>query len=130
MKKWLFRLIWLPALALAVLFLIANRQPVAISLDPFNADAPALTTYAFPLWAWLMVMLFIGLAAGSIGMWLSARPRRTAARADRRAVKDLRKEVTRLETALAEARKDHRPPEEGGDKAPGEPAPLLRSENV
>ncbi|MEM8770073.1 MAG: LapA family protein [Pseudomonadota bacterium] len=104
MKKWLLRLIWIPALALTVLFLVANRRPVAVSLDPVNAAEPALTTPAFPLWMWLMAMLFFGIAAGALGMWLSARPKRIEARADRRAVKDLRKQVTSLETQLREAR--------------------------
>ncbi len=61
MKKWLFRLIWVPVLVVAVLFLVANRTPVVISLDPFNPDNPVLSTPAVFLWVWLMLMLFVGL---------------------------------------------------------------------
>ncbi len=127
MKKWLFRVIWIPVLILTVLFLVANRQLVAVSLDPFNAEAPALTTPALPLWAWLMVMLFVGLGAGAFGAWLSARPKRVAARADRKRVRELSQEVTRLETRLRDAdaeRQAHR------TSVPSAEPPLLESEDA
>jgi type VI protein secretion system component VasK len=103
MKKWLSRLIWIPVFVIAVLFLVANRQMVALSLDPFSAVTPALTTPAFPLWLWLMAMLFIGLGAGALGVWLSARPKRSRARIEHRELKRLRVELAdtaaRLEAA-------------------------------
>jgi len=100
MKKWLYRIIWIPVFVVAVLFLVANRHPVSISLDPFSAEAPALTTAALPLWFWLMLMLFFGFAAGAAGMWISGRPRRQKARAEHRELKALRKELAAA--ALAE----------------------------
>ncbi len=127
MKKWLYRIFWIPVLVLAVLFLVANRQLVAVSLDPFNAEAPALTTPALPLWAWLMVMLFAGLGAGAFGAWLSARPKRVTARADRKLVKELRQEVTRLETRLRETDADR---EASRTSVPAAEPPLLESENA
>lgn len=127
MKKWLLRIVWIPVLVLAVLFLVANRQLVAVSLDPFNAEAPALTSPALPLWSWLMVMLFVGLAAGAFGAWISARPKRVAARADRKLVKELRGEVTRLETRLREADADH---EARRTSVPSAEPPLLESQDA
>lgn len=127
MKKWLLRIVWIPVLILAVLFLVANRQLVAVSLDPFNAEAPALTTPALPLWSWLMVMLFVGLAAGAFGAWLSARPQRVAARADRKLVKALRADVTRLETRLREADADR---EASRASVPATEPPLLESQDA
>ncbi len=103
MKKWLFRIIWIPIFVLAVLFLVANRQPVAISLDPISATAPALTTPALPLWLWLMTMLFIGFAAGAFGMWNSGRPKRQKAHAEHRELKALRKELAEATAKLAAA---------------------------
>lgn len=103
MKKWLFRLIWTPVLIVAVLFLVANRQPVAVSFDPISAAAPALTTPALPLWLWLMLMLFIGFFAGAAGMWLSGRPQRAKTRADRRELKILRRELSDAQAQLAAA---------------------------
>ncbi len=102
MKKWLSRIVWIPVFVIAVLFLVANRQMVALSLDPFSATAPALTTPAFPLWLWLMLMLFIGLGAGTMGVWLSARPRRHKARVEHRQLKRLRAEFADV-TAKLEA---------------------------
>lgn len=102
MKKWLFRLIWVPVLVVAVLFLVANRTPVVISLDPFNPDNPALSTPAVFLWVWLMLMLFVGLGIGSLGTWLSGREPRAQARDNRREIKALKKELAVM-TARAEA---------------------------
>ena len=131
MKKWLFRVLWIPALILAVLFLVANRQPVSLSLDPFNADAPAITSFTAPLWAWLMVMLFVGLGAGAFGAWLSARPGRVAARTNRKLVSELRKDVTRLETQLRESETK---PETNADarsgSVPATEPPLLESQDA
>jgi len=69
MKKWLYRIFWIPLFVLAVLFLVANRQLVAISLDPFNASSPAVTSLALPLWLWLALMLFLGVGLGAAGIW-------------------------------------------------------------
>jgi hypothetical protein len=103
MKKWLFRLIWAPVLIVAVLFLVANRQPVAVSFDPISANAPALTTPALPLWLWFMLMLFVGFFAGAAGMWMSGRPRRAKTRAGRRELKALRHELSETQALLAAA---------------------------
>lgn len=94
MKKWFFRLIWIPVLIFAVLFLVANRQLVAISLDPFNASAPSVTTMAAPLWMWLITMVFLGFTLGAVAMWISARPKRAKARAEHRELKSLRRALT------------------------------------
>ncbi len=93
MTKWLYRIVWIPVLVAAVLFMVANRALVAISLDPFNAEAPAVATPALPLWFWLMVMLFAGLGLGALGMWLSGAERRAQARDNRRALKAAQKEL-------------------------------------
>ena len=135
MKKWLFRLIWIPALLLAVAFLVANRQMVAVSLDPINAAEPALTTMALPLWAWLMTTLFIGFGAGSAGMWVSGRPRRVEARAAKKTVKELRKEITSLETRLRQAETGRAEAEHDENAITSVPSttsepPLLESKNA
>lgn len=113
MKKWLYRIVWIPVLAAAVLFLVANRGPVAISLDPFNAESPALATPALPLWFWLMAMLFAGVGLGALGMWLSGAERRAQARDNRRELKAVKKEL-----AAMTARADAAPKEEDSAEPP------------
>lgn len=87
--SWTFSLLF--ALALAV-FLVANRRPVAISLDPLNAAEPAIETFALPLWLWLVSALLFGFFLGALGMWASGAKRRQKAREDRLAITALRKE--------------------------------------
>lgn len=102
MKKLLSRLLWIPLFAIVVLFLIANRQLVAVSLDPFNAANPAVTTPAMFLWVWLILLFFIGFSVGAFGMWVSGRPRRYQARLERRELKAMRKDMKALERKVAE----------------------------
>lgn len=126
MKKWFYRILWVPVFIVAVLFLIANRQPVAISLDPFSAADPSVATPALPLWMWLIVMVLIGFAMGAAGMWLSAGEARSKARAEHRELKTLNRALTEerrrreeAEQALDAARRDDQPPLlEAGQTAP------------
>lgn len=106
MKKWLYRIVWIPVLAAAVLFLVANRGPVAISLDPFNAETPALATPALPLWFWLMAMLFAGVGLGALGMWLSGAERRAQARDNRRELNAVKKELAAMTARAGTAPKE------------------------
>ncbi len=115
MKKWLFRIFWIPVLIVAVLFLVANRTLVPISLDPFRPDNPAMSTPALPLWFWLMGMLFIGVALGAAGGWFSGRETRAQARDNRRELKAAKRELAALHAKLeTEERRDnpasHEPP--------------------
>ena len=107
--KWIYRLFWIPILTGAVMFLVANREPVAISLDPFKPDSPALSTPPAPLWFWLMTMLFFGVALGSVGGWLSGRPGRLRAREDRKALKAVNREVAALQAQLSTAESGNLP---------------------
>lgn len=95
MKKWVSRIIWAALAVLVTAFLAANRQPVAISLDPFSTDSPALATPALPLWLWLILAIFAGVFAGAAGMWASARPARRRAREEHRELRALKKDLER-----------------------------------
>ncbi len=114
MKKWLFRLFWIPVLAGAVLFLVANRTPVPVSLDPFRTETPALSTPAAPLWFWLVCMLFVGLGLGALGSWFSGREARAQARDNRRELKAVKKELAALSAKTAR----ETPPADEGPDAP------------
>jgi hypothetical protein len=81
---------------LLLVFLVANRQPVILSMDPFAPDDPAFGIGPVPLSAVLAIPLFVGYGLGAFGMWLSGAKRRRHAREQRRALRRLEEEVKAL----------------------------------
>ena len=83
----------LPPLTLATLYLaVANRHRVLFSLDPFNADDPALALDV-PLFVVVLFAMFLGILIGGASSWLRAGRGRSQARQTRREVKRLNEEV-------------------------------------
>lgn len=105
MKKILRWAVFIPIGALLVVFLIANREPVALSLDPFSTESPAIATPPIFLWVWLVLALLAGFFLGALGMWMSGRELRIRAKADRLELKALKKAA-----ADATAKRDSDPP--------------------
>lgn len=99
-KKILRWAVWTPIGAILVLFLVANRAAISLSLDPFSTADPAISTPALPLWLWLALFFFLGLGLGGAGMWISGRELRLRAKADRLELKALKKSQT-VEAAAA-----------------------------
>lgn len=91
MKRLVRWLVTIPAGAMLVVFLVANRAPIALSFDPLSTAAPALATPALPLWIWLVLFLLSGVGLGAGAMWLSGHELRSRARADRLELKALKK---------------------------------------
>ena len=73
MRKFIAALILVPLAILMVMFAVANRGSVAISLDPFSASAPALTVHV-PLFLLLLIVLFF---PGGLMGWIYAQFPRT-----------------------------------------------------
>jgi uncharacterized integral membrane protein len=99
-RKLISAVVVLPLGLVLVVFAVANRHPVTVSLDPLGADAPALSG-TVPLFLLILLMLAIGVVAGGLAAWLNQGKWRRAARrlaAERRA---LRAENDTLKTALA-----------------------------
>jgi len=76
------RLIWLfvaiPAAVLLIVFSVANRTPVTLSLDPFATDTPALA-FTLPFFVFLFLAFLCGLVFGGVATWLGqGRYRRSA----------------------------------------------------
>src|SRR5215831_13799006 len=83
MRKFIAVLILVPLAILMVMFAVANRGSVAISLDPFSASAPALIVHV-PMFLLLLIVLIIGVLVGGIAAWLrQSKWRRVARRLDR-----------------------------------------------
>ncbi|NWG70521.1 MAG: LapA family protein [Parvularculaceae bacterium] len=75
-------LLWFPLGLVVVWFLVANRQPVALSFDAVSVENPSVATPPLPLWVWLTLALLLGFVLGAVGMWASGRQSRRRARAD------------------------------------------------
>jgi uncharacterized integral membrane protein len=83
MRKFIAALILVPLAILMVMFAVANRGSVTISLDPFSASAPALSV-PVPMFLLLLIALIIGVLVGGIAAWMrQSKWRRAAWRLDR-----------------------------------------------
>src|SRR5262245_19855402 len=79
MRRVLILLILLPLAAVIVFFSVANRETIAVSLDPFHGDTPALA-FSAPLFVLLFGALVLGLLIGGIAAWARQGRWRRAAR--------------------------------------------------
>ncbi len=94
MLRWV---VGVPIAILVVGFAIANRRWVTLSLDPFTQTEPAVSL-DLPLWILFFLGIFVGLVVGWIAAWFAQGKHRKAAR-------EARHEVSRLQGELLEARK-------------------------
>lgn len=101
MKKLLGRFVWVCLGVALVVFLVANRQLVPVSLDPFSTENPVIATPPLPLWFWLIAALLTGFFAGAAGMWVSGRESRRAARAARRELEAVKRELAQARSAAS-----------------------------
>lgn len=68
------RILWTLGAVLAAIVLVtlavANRHEVRLVLDPFNRQAPVIST-ELPFYAYLFAMLIIGVLLGSAATWIT-----------------------------------------------------------
>ena len=83
-----------PLALVIVLFAIANRAPVLVSLDPFDGKPPMYSVTS-PLFVVLLVVLIAGVIVGGAASW--ARQSKWRRRA-RRLAADLKQSRTETET--------------------------------
>ncbi|MCI5045663.1 MAG: LapA family protein [Aquisalinus sp.] len=102
MSKFLFSTFLLLFGLIFLVFLVANREPVMISLDPLSTEDPAFAFGPLPLWAALVMTLFIGYVFGGVGMWLSGKHTRKKASERKQEIKRLKREIAA--TAKAQSR--------------------------
>ena len=109
-------LFWLTVLPLAVLtawFAAANREPVAIDLDPFPFAVE------IPLFAVPMGALFVGLVVGGTAAWFGQRRWRRQTRALRRRARQLEAELDAVRSRAALALTADPESTGGGDRRAG-----------
>lgn len=93
-------LVAVPVGILLVVFAVANRHAVTVSLDPFGADSPALSA-TMPLFLLVLLLLGTGVVAGGFATWLSQAKWRRAARYLDTEARHLRAEREALKIELA-----------------------------
>jgi|SRR6185369_8064994 len=118
MRKFLKALVLVPIAAVLIIFALANRQFVTVTLDPFGDKALA---FSVPLFALAFVLVILGVVVGGAAAWLRQHKWRRATRELDRALSVTRVERDSLKRQLAEAqaaatqpsdmpRLTHRPP--------------------
>ncbi|MCU4179417.1 LapA family protein [Bosea sp. BH3] len=102
MKAFLKALVLIPIALVIVLFAVANRAPVRVSLDPFSRDLPMLS-YELPLFLVVLAAIFVGVLIGGLASWIAQGKHRKAARRGRREVEALRSETQALRSAVPDS---------------------------
>lgn len=109
MRRLLFWVVLVPLGALIVLFAVANRANVLVSLDPFSGENSALA-FSAPLFLVMFACVIIGVVIGGIAslahryrMWRAVRRaeeetarHKTGAESERRAREAMQPEYTPL----------------------------------
>ena len=92
MRKFLAYLIIVPLGLVFVVFAVANRHEVTVSLDPFDSSDPALGV-TLPLFVVIIAALILGVVAGGCATWFGQRRWRRAARQHEADARDLRAQL-------------------------------------
>ncbi len=95
--KFLFWIVAVPALAVAMSFGVSNPQSVSLRLWPL------VNSVEMPLYAAITITLFFGLLVGGLIAWIDSLRHRAEARRLARRVRDLETEDARLRGELAQA---------------------------
>ena len=79
MRKFFTALVVIPLGLIFVVFAVANRHFVTVSFDPFNSTDPAIAV-SMPLFAVIIAVAILGVAAGGVATWFRQRHWRKSAR--------------------------------------------------
>jgi uncharacterized integral membrane protein len=94
MLRTLLTVVVLVPLALVILlFAVANRQWISVSLDPFSAPEPALAV-SLPVFFVVLLAVMAGVLIGGTATWLSQAKWRRAARRHQAALRRALSETT------------------------------------
>ncbi|RIK88034.1 MAG: DUF1049 domain-containing protein [Hyphomicrobiales bacterium] len=79
LNRFLTVVVFIPLAIVLIALAVANRAPVAFTIDPFNPGNPGLTV-SLPLFVLLFAALALGLVVGSLATWFRQGRYRKAAR--------------------------------------------------
>ena len=106
LKKLVTVLITIPLAIILIVFSVANRGSVSLTLDPFNPGNPLLTM-GVPLFVIILTSMMIGVLIGGTATWLKQGKHRKRARTEKSRAEDIKVEAEALKAerkaALAEA---------------------------
>ncbi|HEY0569291.1 MAG TPA: lipopolysaccharide assembly protein LapA domain-containing protein [Xanthobacteraceae bacterium] len=92
-RKVISVIVLVPLAIVFILFALANREMITLSLDPFDSTRPAFT-YRMPLFMLIFVLLSVGVLVGGIAAWLRQSKWRRIARRLRDENRELRAELS------------------------------------
>jgi uncharacterized integral membrane protein len=105
MRKFFTALVLIPLGLIFIVFAVANRHLVTVSFDPFNSSDPAAGV-TLPLFAVIIAVAIIGVAAGGCATWFRQRHWRRAARQHEADARQARAQLADLRAAVAASRGD------------------------
>jgi uncharacterized integral membrane protein len=98
MNRILLIVVFVPLAIILVALAVANRTPVAFTMDPFNPGNPGLTLQ-LPLFAMLFLAAVVGVLLGGFATWWSQGRYRKEARAKGKEVHQLVQELSQRRAA-------------------------------
>ncbi|WP_375636397.1 LapA family protein [Bartonella sp. AP152HLJHH] len=81
--------------AVLIVFIVANRQMVPLTLDPFRAN-PESFTYHAPLFIWLFIFFVFGILLGNLIGWFSYHKYKKALKKSEAEIEKLKTSITNL----------------------------------
>ena len=103
MRKFLTGLVLIPVGLILIVFAVANRHLVTVSLDPFSASDPSVG-FTLPLFVVIILVAILGVVAGGAATWFRQRRWRRAARQHEADARRARAENTDLRATAAVSR--------------------------
>jgi uncharacterized integral membrane protein len=108
MRKFLTALIVVPLGLLFIVFAVANRHLITVSLDPFNSRDPSVSV-TMPLFVVIIAVAILGVVAGGTATWFRQRHWRRAARQHEADARQAQAQLAELRaSAMTPARGDSR----------------------
>jgi len=92
LRTLLTAIVLVPLAGLTLLFAVANRQWISVSLDPFGSEDPALSV-SLPVFFVVLIAVIGGVIIGGIATWLSQGKWRRTARRHRAELRRVRSEA-------------------------------------
>jgi uncharacterized integral membrane protein len=100
MRKFFTAMVLIPLGLLFVVFAVANRHLVTVSLDPFNSSDPSVG-FTLPLFVVIIAVAIAGVLAGGSATWFRQRHWRRAARQREADARRTRAELADLRAGAA-----------------------------